>query len=350
VNRPRKEADFQFDVFLSFATGDVGDVTSIYQSLVSNGKRVFRYDETMRQHGGRGFVRVIADALMDSRDLVIYWTATAHASHWVEEEYSTFYSQCYVPDKHMRRLIIFSPDLASDELLPAYLRQIQRVRTIADLLETFGVTAAASTDLTLQLQSAGIIGAYVARTYAISEFLPFLANESSQIVLIGSSFLRVLRETSLDWEVSRSIIQGKAGAGCDVRVLLTHPAVADLRANQEQRTFTELGRETLVTVRMLVEEWKLPRSNIRFYVGLPTIFGIKTSTAMLVSPYSYLANKLASPTFIVRRDGYMYDHFRDTHFDAWDSQAAVPLPDNLDSLFARLDGYAGSVTELLKTL
>jgi hypothetical protein len=341
---------FQFDVFLSFATSDVGDIVPVYQSLVSNGKRVFRYDETMQRHGGRSFVEGIDHALMGSKDLVIYWTATAHASPWVQEEYRTFYSQCYVPDKRARRLIVFSPDRAADELLPAYLRQIQCVRTLPELLKAVGVTVVAPSDLALQLQAAGIVGAYVSRTYAIPEFLPFLVDESSEIALIGSSFQGVLRDTRMDWNEFRSIIEAKARGGCDVRVLLTHPAVADLRAHQEQRNFTELGRETLATVRMLIEEWKLPRSSIRLYVGLPTIFGVKTSTAMLLSPYPYLASAYASPTLIVRRDGYMYDHFMETHFRAWDSSAAVPLPENLNSLSNSLVGYSSTVTSLLKTL
>jgi hypothetical protein len=350
VSHAASSAHHRFDVFLSFATADADAVIPIYQSLVSNGKRVFRYDETMPQHGGRSFIDAIDDALTGSKDLVIYWTVSAHASAWVQEEYRIFYSQYYVSDHRSRRLIVFSPDATADALLPAYLRQIQRVRTVTELLKSVGISEAASADLSLQVQSAGIIGAYVSRTFAITDFLPFLAAESNEISLIGSSFLGILREARLDWEESRRIIQAKARMGCGIRILLTHPAVADLRAHQEERRFTEIGREILATARALIEEWKLPHASIRLYVGLPTIFGFKTSAAMLLSPYSYMANTYASPTLIVRRDGFMYDHYDITHFRAWHSAASLPLPENMSDLADGLSAYTTAIASILKTL
>src|SRR5947209_19129424 len=95
---------YEYDLFISFSSSDKDRVRPIWQRLASSGLRVFWSDETLRSRAGQSFVSLVQSALIDSRDFLLVWTPNARTSSWVEEEYQTFYSQCYVRDKKGRRL------------------------------------------------------------------------------------------------------------------------------------------------------------------------------------------------------------------------------------------------------
>ena len=86
-------------------------------------------------------------------------------------------------------------------------------------------------------QQAGLYGVYISRAEAIQAFLPFLDDEKHEIVIIGSSLHGLLQESEIEYENTRTILHRKQGEGVRLRVLLTHPIVADLRARQEDRNF-----------------------------------------------------------------------------------------------------------------
>jgi hypothetical protein len=58
----------------------------------------------------------------------------------------------------------------------------------------------------------------------------------------------------------------------------------------------------------------------------------------------------ASPCLIVRKPGYMYEHFASSHFKSWNSDMTVSMPMPPSSTLARLDGYADQVRSLLDSV
>jgi hypothetical protein len=126
---------FEYDLFLSFSSKDIERVRPIWQRLASSGLRVFWADETLRLSAGRNFVSTIQEALVNSKDFALYWTENAAGSSWVEEEYQAFYSQCYMRDKKTRRLLVVHDVPRHEQSLPTFLRQLQAVRSIDDLVE-----------------------------------------------------------------------------------------------------------------------------------------------------------------------------------------------------------------------
>src|ERR1043166_3573333 len=131
---------FEYDVFLSFSSKDIDRVRPIWQRLASSALRVFWSDETLRASAGRNFVATIQEALVNSKDFVLFWSENAANSSWVEEEYQAFYSQCYMRDKRMRRLLVVHDSPSNEQALPTFLRQLQAVRSLDDLVTTLGGT------------------------------------------------------------------------------------------------------------------------------------------------------------------------------------------------------------------
>jgi hypothetical protein len=129
---------FEYDVFLSFSAKDQTLVKPVWQRLMSSGIRVFWSGENMKAAPGKNFVSTIQDALTSSRDFVVYWTENAKASPWVDEEYQTFYSQCYLADKAARRLMAFCPLSSEIDTLPPFLRSKQAVTSIEQLVAALG--------------------------------------------------------------------------------------------------------------------------------------------------------------------------------------------------------------------
>jgi hypothetical protein len=129
---------FDYDVFLSFASQDLEAVKPLWQRLKARGLRVFWSNETLKSSAGQSYVRVIQDALVGSKDFVLYWSPAAKASDWVEEEYQTFFRQCYLNDKSARRLILVFSDLSLVASLPPFLSNLQSVRTTDELVRVLG--------------------------------------------------------------------------------------------------------------------------------------------------------------------------------------------------------------------
>lgn len=129
---------FDYDVFLSFSAKDTELVKPIWQRLTSSGLRVFWADQSLQQNAGKSWFAMIQSALVGSRDLVVYWSQNARESAWVEEEYQAFYSQCYLPRRSARRLILLCSEASLISTLPPFLRQLQVVRSLDDLVKAVG--------------------------------------------------------------------------------------------------------------------------------------------------------------------------------------------------------------------
>jgi hypothetical protein len=202
-------------------------------------------------------------------------------------------------------------------------------------------------DLLKACQVGGIHGAYISRADALQAFLPFIEDERHEIVLVGSSLKGLLQEFEVEYEHARALLQRKKSEGVSIRVLLTHPSVADLRAKQEDRNFKAIGVEIVKSLKTLIENWNVDRANIKLYLGTPTCFGIKTTRAMLLNTYPYMKEAYASPCLIVKKPGYFYEHFLSSHFRAWSSAMALPAPEDLDAIERSLDEFSTGVQNLM---
>ncbi len=206
-------------------------------------------------------------------------------------------------------------------------------------------------DALRSLREAGVIRHYRHRHRALEAFSPSIDAETGDVAIIGSS-LKGLLQLGENKPCAAAIKRKVAESPEKVRFLLTHPVVADLRANQEGRRPTDIGAEIIVTLELL-QSWAVPEKNVRLYRGTPTCFGIKTSSRMLLNPYPYGSVAYDSPCFIVEccddASGYIYDAFDQSHFRAWESNLAEHVAEydaTILELKSRLADYARSVKEI----
>lgn len=231
---------------------------------------------------------------------------------------------------------------------PAQEFKEEAVRMLRDAIDGAVRGYQAEVKLLRELREAGVLGIYATRAEAIAALLPYVEAEAHEVTLVGSSLRGLLDGHERACQDLCEALTRKIKSGVTVRVLLTHPRVADLRARQEGREFTAIGAEIVRSIGILRERWKLAPDFVHLYMGTPTCFAIKTSTAMLLNPYPYMKEALASPCLIVERGGSMYQEFDQGHFRAWVTAIAERVPQDLETLTAALPSYASSIEELLR--
>lgn len=203
------------------------------------------------------------------------------------------------------------------------------------------------------LKDAGVICPYRRREMALKDFASAIDAETSEIVVVGSS-LKGLLQMDKYKEIAEKLRFKVDRGGVRVRFLLTHPVVADLRAGQEARKSTDIGREIIESLRTL-KSWNVPPQDVRLYKGTPTCFAIKTGRKMLLNPYPYGAVAYDSPCLVVEtaddHPSYFYDAFDASHFGAWDTNVAERIYDYdkaIHELETKLDKYADMVSQILQ--
>lgn len=139
---------FEYDVFLSFASANHEAADAICQTLREGGLRVFWAPDTLDDAMGRSFVNAIGARLLGSRHFVLFWTAEAKESQWVQEEHETFYSQCYIRARGARRLVILPDGREPLSTLPGLLRNLQVARSAQEVLARLGGSGPAPTPKT----------------------------------------------------------------------------------------------------------------------------------------------------------------------------------------------------------
>lgn len=227
---------------------------------------------------------------------------------------------------------------------------------IKDKLELILKRYAEEIDLLKSIRFAGITGVYKRREAALASFARALDEESHDIIVVGSSLKGLLKLPEYK-EVAEKLRFKAKIPGTNVKFLLTHPLVADLRARQERRGLTEIGEEIIQSLTEL-ESWGIPAENVRLYLGTPTCFGIMTRRQMLINPYPYGSESYNSPCLTLElspeggaeRIGYFYDEFKSRHFGAWDTDSSVKIlnyKDTIKKLRSMLPEYARLVEELL---
>jgi len=173
---------------------------------------------------------------------------------------------------------------------------------------------------------ADISAVYPNRSVALSAFISVVLQEHQEIRVMASTLAGLSRPES---QGIASALRNRINKSVRVRFLLIHPAVADLRANQESRRWSEMGLEILHTLTVL-RDWGVPPADIRLYRGLPTWFAIITSNAMVFSLYQATQSTYDSPTLILERaagSGLLYDTFSKDFERAWASNASEQFDD-----------------------
>jgi hypothetical protein len=206
----------------------------------------------------------------------------------------------------------------------------------------------AELNLLTSASQAGLLSVHQSRKAAVQAFLPYIEDEKNEILIVGSSLKGLLQEEDNEYQNARTLLDRKLKQNIRVRFLMTHPIVADLRARQENRKFTDIGTEIVDSLNILKDKLGVPTTSIKLYLGTPTCFGVKTSNAMLLNTYPYGREAFASPCFIVRKGGYFYEHFDSDHFRAWISAMALPVPASVDDLRKKLEEFADQIRSLIE--
>jgi hypothetical protein len=203
------------------------------------------------------------------------------------------------------------------------------------------------------MKKAGIKYPFRNRKCALQEFLSYIQKEDHEIMVVGSSLKGLLQNP--DYHEAAELLKKKAeGSHGIVKFLLTHPVVADFRANQESRSRTEIGNEIIKSIGIL-KQWDVPVCNVRLYKGTPTCFGIRTAEAMILNPYPYGSVAYDTPSLIVvaidGNSGYFYNAFDQTHFRTpWDTKVAEEMKnydEKIEELKSKLETYAEKTKAIL---
>ncbi len=124
----------------------------------------------------------------------------------------------------------------------------------------------------------------------------------------------------------------------DLRIIMTHPDFAKLRAGQEDRGENAIPEEIQEAVNHLRRE-KIPARFVKMVAATPTVFAITTRDQMLLNPYPYCQEAFRSFTLTVRRsqtrreirqiDRDIFEQYERRHFLLpWYSDRAVQLRDD----------------------
>jgi len=182
-----------------------------------------------------------------------------------------------------------------------------------------------------RLHDLGVVRVYGERKEAFRDLEDWLAGEQHELFFVGTSLLGIVGRDEGSDRI-RDIIREKAKSrAVRLRFLLTHPVYAALRQGYEavnRRSENSVAKEVLDTVHIL-QDLAVSRQSIKFFLGTPTCFGIKTSRLMLLNPYPYQQQALKTFCLVVSKDvgqGKIYRAFDENHFKGvWNSASVEEL-------------------------
>lgn len=201
-----------------------------------------------------------------------------------------------------------------------------------------------------QIRQTGLEGVYPTRGAALTSFVKPLEQEiqsgvCGRLWIVGSSMKGFSVQVIGRFD-GATMIRRALNAGCDVRLIFTHPTQADTRAEQEKRQFGAIYDEISLNLANL-KEAGLKRQNVRFCKGAPTVFGICTSDRMLLNPYPYGSEAYLNFSLIVKRipsaDG-IFERYLEKHFEkSWVNGEEIVQEewDRYDNSGHRKNGKAG---------
>ncbi len=193
----------------------------------------------------------------------------------------------------------------------------------------------------------GISRIYSNSSEAIKDLSKDIEQEHNELCFVGIS-LRALLSESSPLSLKQLIAKKAEIPGFVFRILLTHPAMAGFREQQEGRSPGTLVFEIIETLNA-IREAGVPTSSVRLYAAPPTASAILTSKKMLFVPYSYSAAPANSISFIVEniRETDFYNQMRMNHFEhPWNSAIAISISDK--EVPELMDTIEETITRYLK--
>lgn len=221
----------------------------------------------------------------------------------------------YLATRNVRRALLTEIDAHLDDRVDAVTNAV--LRTTDDVKDSVRETggdflALVSNVVPLigKAQCLGLDNVYLNRIEALRDFGRWIMEELREAeeadspvepgarprLWITASSIKGVKETSVGHPDAEGGFDGTsvmpwagrlaATGRLDLRILLTHPTFADLRAAQEGRSKGAIPHEIAEGLRFL--EWaQVPSSAVRFMRAAPTVFAIATRTRMLLNPYPY---------------------------------------------------------------
>lgn len=144
--------------------------------------------------------------------------------------------------------------------------------------------------LVLASNDMGVEFVFEKRGPALEKFAEYLDEELAKnehgeewgITIVGTS-LRAFLVPSAGKFDGKEIIRRALKKKCPLRILLTDPEVSEQRARQEGADAGAIARQIRESIRELCHAGA-PKQTVRYYCGGPTVFGIATSSNMLLNP------------------------------------------------------------------
>lgn len=179
----------------------------------------------------------------------------------------------------------------------------------------------------------GVRAVYRNRTEALRDFARYLEEEESEIAVVGSSLLGLVKFVDASGRTIKEILESRREKGCRIRLLLTHPSYSHFREGQEGRKKGMIAQEIEETLHIFADQLLLPAESIRMYEGTPTCFLVVTSQWMLINPYPYETESYNCFCILAENigNGSIYRQYYDFHYKKpweenrpWNEKNAVP--------------------------
>jgi hypothetical protein len=179
--------------------------------------------------------------------------------------------------------------------------------------------------LFLAASKLGLDNIHLTRAIALGHFAWFLdaeaqkaeRGEGGRVWIVASSIKGFLEAASEHFD-GRRMMSRIARCGCDVRIMMTDPKLADFRAQQEGRAGGEIPKEVEMSLAYL-KRIGVKRDSVRYYSGTPTVFAIATGDRMLLNPYPYQTEAFRCFAIVVHKtlepDADIYHQYLRYHFE-----------------------------------
>jgi len=169
------------------------------------------------------------------------------------------------------------------------------------------------------LGATNIAGIYTDRREALRDFFDTVPADMNRMDIIGSSLKHLLHGNSdrAITEHFKYIVQGPKNL--KVRFMLTHPAVADLRARQENERDKKIGEEIIQSLEIL-KEWNVSPRRVYLWLGTPTCFAIRAGnnarswSTILINFYPSTTPAYDNPCILLNRNKSESEEWL---FNAW---------------------------------
>lgn len=168
--------------------------------------------------------------------------------------------------------------------------------------------------------------------------------DEKHLAIVGSSLMGLIGQTTSDGHLIKQNkpqkdfcdnLKKALNSGWTVRIIMTHPAFADLRSLAEVRCPGEIKEEVVANLRYLFENFieniKERNMEILLYQGSPTMFIIATPDAMLINPYLHSSTAMGNVCIEIHPASSaggvsLYHTIHHSHFEQiWDHACTTPV-------------------------